>query len=116
MGSEKGSSLIETLVALALLGLIAATFLGALSTAPKARFIADEQASARILAESQMENAKQQDYSLSYAATPIPDEYAGYSAVLDVDPMRNGNIQRITVTIKHHDRDITTLESYKTNR
>ena len=52
MGSEKGSTLIETLVALALMGAIAATFFGALSTAPRARSVANEQASARFLAES----------------------------------------------------------------
>jgi hypothetical protein len=43
-------------------------------------------------------------------------DYPGYSAAIDVDNMRNGNIQKITVTIRHHDRDIETLESYKVNR
>jgi len=116
MKSERGSSLIETLVALALLGIIAAAFLGALATAPKARFISDEQTSASILAESQMENVKKQDYALSYDAAPIPDEYAGYSAIIDANPLRNGNIQKITITIRHHDSEVKTLESYKVNR
>ena len=116
MNSERGASLIETLVALALLGIIGATFLSALSTSTNARFIADEQASAGILAQSQMENVKKQDYTFSYDPAPIPDEYAGYSTVIDVDSLRNGNIQKITVTIKHHNREVTTLESYKVNR
>ena len=114
--SERGSSLIETLVALTLLGIIGAAFLGALATTSNARLIADERASARILAESQMENVKKQDYAFSYGTIPIPDENAGYSATIDADSMRNGNIQKITVTIIHRNREVITLESYKVNR
>ena len=114
--NEAGSSLIETVVSLALLGIISVAFLSALATSSNARFISDEHTSARILAESQMENAKKQTYAFSYDPVPIPTEYPGYSAVIDVDNLRNGNIQKITVTIRHHDRDITQLESYKVNR
>lgn len=116
MKSERGASLIETLVALVLLGIIGAAFLSALTTTTNARAIADERASARILAESQTENITGQPYMFSYNPIPIPDEYAGYSADVVVDPIRNGNIQKITVTIRHHNRDVTTLESYKVNR
>ena len=116
MKSERGTSLIETLVALALLGIIAVAFLSALATSSNARSIADEHASARILAESQMENIKKQTYAFSYDPVPLSTVYPGYSAVVDVDNLRNGNIQKITVTIRHHDRDIETLESYKGNR
>jgi prepilin-type N-terminal cleavage/methylation domain-containing protein len=116
MKSEKGVSLIETIVALALMGIIAVTFLGALATTTNTRSLADERASAKILAESQMENVKKQDYALSYDTVPIPDEYASYSAEILVDSMRNGKIQKITVTIRHKDRDVSTLESYKVER
>ena len=116
MKSEKGVSLIETIMALALLGIIGAVFLGALATTSNARSIADERASAKILAESQMENVKKQEYAFSYDLGPMPDEYAGYSAEIAVDPMRNSQIQKITVTIYHHDQAVTTLESYKVNR
>ena len=114
--SEKGASLIETLVALVLLGIIGAAFLNALAMTSNARSIADERASARILAESQTENLTKQPYAFSYEPVPIPDEYGGYSADVVIDPIRNGNIQKITVTISHHNRDVTTLESYKVNR
>ncbi|MFC2001952.1 hypothetical protein ACFLUZ_05590 [Chloroflexota bacterium] len=116
MKSEIGTSLIEAIVALALLGIIGVAFLGGLATTSKSRLVADEHASARILAESQMENVKKQTYAFSYDPVSIPAEYPGYSAVINIDNMRNGNIQKITVTIKHHDRDIETLESYKANR
>ena len=116
MKSETGASLIEAVVALALLGIIGVTFLGALATTSNSRLIADEHASARILAESQVEEIRKQTYAFSYDPVPIPAEYPGYSAVIDIDNLRNGNIQKITVTIIHHNKNITTLESYKANR
>ena len=116
MKSEKGVSLIETMVALAILGIIAAVFLGALATSSSSRAIADERASAKILAESQMENIKKQEYKFSYDAIPIPDEYTSYAAEVTVDPIRNSQIQKITITIRHQNQDVTSLESYKVNR
>ena len=116
MKSEIGSSLVEAIVALALLGIIAVAFLGALTTTSSTRLIADEHTSARILAESQMESIKKQTYAFSYDPVLVPANYPGYTAVVDIDSLRNGNIQKITITIRHHDRDIETLESYKGNR
>ncbi len=116
MKSENGSSLLETVVALALLGIIGVAFLNGLATSSSSRLIADEHASARILAESQMEDIKKQTYALAYDPVPIPAVYPGYSAAIVTDSMRNGNIQKITVTIRHHSKDITTLEIYKVNR
>ncbi len=116
MKRERGSSLIETIVALALLGIIGVSFLGATATSSNTRLIADEHASARILAEFQMEDIKKQTYAFSYDPVPIPPGYPGYSAVIDIESLRNGNIQKITVTIMHHNKDITKLESYKVNR
>ena len=101
-------------MALAILGLIAVAFLSGLSTASKAVFIADERATAENLAQSQMEYVKNQDYAASYAPAPIPGEYDGYSVMIDVDPLRDGNVQKITVTIEHtNNKEVTTLEDYK---
>ena len=116
MKGEKGTSFLETIVALVLLGIIGVAFLSAVATTSNARLVADEHAVARALAESQMETIKQQDYAFSYVSPSIAAEYAGYSTQIDVDNMRNKHIQKITITVRHHDRDITTLESYKANR
>ncbi len=61
-GGESGVTLIETLVALAVLGLIAVVFLSGLATAARATLIADEQATAESLARSEIEYVKSQDY------------------------------------------------------
>ena len=113
---ERGVLLIETMVSLALLGLLGSSFLWAVSMSSNSRVIADEHVTARILAESQIEYLKEQTYAYSYEAVPVPDAYPGYTAEVDVDTMRNGDIQKLTVTIRHHGRDIETLEDYKVNR
>lgn len=63
--SEKGMSLIEVLIALAILGLVAAAFLSGLTTASKALIIADERTTAESLARTQMESVKQQPYEFA---------------------------------------------------
>jgi len=113
MKSEKGISLIEVLVALALLGIISASFLGAVATTSTARVTADERASAKILAEGLMDTIKKDTYKTSYNIT-IPEEFVGYSANLTVT--NGNNIQELTFLIKHRNRDVLTLESYKVNR
>ncbi|OGO24927.1 MAG: hypothetical protein A2144_04465 [Chloroflexi bacterium RBG_16_50_9] len=116
MKNQNGSSFIEAAVALALLGIIGVTFLGAMATSSTTRTIADEHATSRILAESQMEEVKKQTYAFSYNPITVPPEFDGYYAIIDVDNMRNGNIQKISITIRHHNKEITTLESYKVNQ
>ena len=115
MRCEKGTSLLEVLVALALLGIISVLFLGSVANSSSARVTADTRVSAKILAESLMDNIKKQSYEPSYDIT-IPPEFAGYSANLTVESMANGNIQKLTIVIEHFDSEVLTLESYKVER
>ena len=98
MKGERGTSLVETLVALALLGIIGVVFLVALASSSNARAISYEQATAKVLAESQMEYIRRIPYAFSYNGTAIPDEFVGYSASINATNMRNGNIQEITIS------------------
>jgi len=120
-GSETGVTLIETLVALALLGIIAVVFLSGLATAAKATFIADEQATAESLARSQIEYVKSQDY-IDYTdpehedyltVTPLGSSYS-------IDPPTitsiDVGIQKITVTIERDGESVLTLDAYKVDR
>jgi prepilin-type N-terminal cleavage/methylation domain-containing protein len=113
--SEKGISLIETLAALAILGIIAVAFLSALATTSTARATNDERTSAKILAESIMENIKKSDYAVSYTPT-VPAEFPGYTATVNTTTAKDGNIEKIIIAVQHHNHEVLTLESYKVNR
>jgi prepilin-type N-terminal cleavage/methylation domain-containing protein len=115
MRNEKGSTLLEVLVALALLGIISVLFLSGVANSSTARVTADERVSAKILAESLVDDLKKQAFESSYNIT-IPSEFVGYSANLTVESLANGYIQRLTIVIGHLDRDVLTLESYKVDR
>jgi len=114
-GNETGVTLIEALVALAILGLIAVAFLSGLTTAAQATFIADQRATAESLARSQMEYVK----NLDYVDAPWLYEAEDNGYIVNVaaklldghDP--DDGIQKITVTVEHHDKPVFTLEGYK---
>ena len=139
--SEKGFSLIEVLVALALLGIIAAGFLLAVSTATKAVLIAGERTTAESMARSQMEYVKEQEYMpaeigsvATYFEIDISETHPNYSIwsynrsspppVEDIVAIpwdaeggqaenEDTGLQKITIVIMHHDKEIIILEGYK---
>jgi len=135
--NEKGLTLIEVIIAVALLGIIVVAFFGALSTASKALFIADEQATAESLARSQMEYVKSQSYreaplggqAIYTKLLQIPGGYTIWSVNRDGetedivgvpwDPEGNHSVaegvglQKIRLVIKHHGKEVIKLEDYK---
>jgi len=120
---ESGTTLVETVVALAVLSTIAVTFLTGLVISSKAAFMIDEQATAESLAQSQMEwaqNATYVDEATGYSTAPIPSgkDYINYSATITAEPLHDPDdgIQKVTVTIKHSDKEIIKLEGYKVYR
>ncbi len=121
---ESGATLLETVVALAVLGTVAVTFLTGIYTTSKAAFLADTRATAMSLAQSQMEWAENTTYSYNATATgyppaPIPSgkDYIGYSANITATLVSghssDDGIQKITVTIKRSGADVIKLEGYK---
>ena len=125
-GSETGVTLIETLVALALIGIISVAVLSGLATAAKATFIADERATAESLARSQMEYVKALDYveyidgATEYSPAPIPNgaDYSDYSVTIAVQPVHaiDDGIQKITITVNHDGTAVLTVDNYKVDR
>jgi prepilin-type N-terminal cleavage/methylation domain-containing protein len=121
MKSEKGMSLLETIIAVAILGIISAAFLGALATTSTARATNEERTTAKILAESILENIKTEEYTTTYELDTVwpvdaRDNFPGYTPSLTTTTEKNGNIQKITVTISHHSHEVLSLESYKVDR
>ncbi|MFH1639841.1 MAG: hypothetical protein ABIB93_05990 [Chloroflexota bacterium] len=128
---ESGIALLETLVALVILGMIAAGFLGGLSTAIRADMIITEQSDAESIARSQMEHIKKQGYidfaapgHESYDLITISSDYTLEVTVTPLDPatgqpLESGqdyNLQKITATVERDGKELTTLEGYKVNR
>jgi type II secretory pathway pseudopilin PulG len=144
MRSEKGYTLLEVFIAIALMGLVSVTFLGAIYTASKAVSIADERAAAESLARTEMEYVRSQPYSaarwdytvcsVGRSATSPPswydvdsnpplldNSYAGYSVSVSaeglLEPSIDNEIQKITVTVtRQGGPDIITLEDYRSMR
>jgi prepilin-type N-terminal cleavage/methylation domain-containing protein len=115
--NQSGFSLVETLVALAIVGFISVFFVNSLSTSSSLGASIDEDETAKNLAEYQMEYVKNQDYSTSYEPAPIPEAYGNYTANITVSAVnvRDGNIQKVTVVIAHHGINVTSLQGYKLN-
>jgi prepilin-type N-terminal cleavage/methylation domain-containing protein len=111
--TEKGFSLIEVLIAVGLVGLMAAAFLMAIATASKAVLLADERTTAESLAKSQIESIKEQEYDDTgfYFQISTPTNYEIKDPII-VEELQDG-LQKITVTIMHQDKDVFTLEGYK---
>jgi prepilin-type N-terminal cleavage/methylation domain-containing protein len=145
-GCSRGFTLIEVLVALALFGIIAITFAGGLGTASRAVLIADIRTNAESLARTQMEYVKSHNYTDApdggvapyEKISDIPEYYTIWSVNRDGDIVNGGSsdrvigipwdsetdtavneddgLQKITVVIKHEEREIVTLEGYKVKR
>ena len=141
-GDSNGIGLIETIIALAILGIIAAAFLGGLFTSLKSVAISDERSVALTLAQSQMEYVKSQNYTSAPSGGEVTylkielSEYPNYTinsihrngtisdAIIGVpwDPVSeipsddDNDIQKITITVSHQGDEVFTLEDYKVNR
>ena len=100
--NEKGFSLLEVLIAIAIIGVVCAGFLAAMNNAHKGATIIDQIDTSRALAEGQMEYIKKQPFATSYSPDPtMVNNYPGYSATITTanTAQRDANIQKITVTI-----------------
>lgn len=140
MKGEKGFSLIEVMIAVLLLGIVSVALLSAVSTASRAVFIAEGQASGESLARSEVEYVKSQGYSAapwSYelpSETPpanppdwwdevspphaLPEDYVNYIVTVNVEPLyaTDNGIQKITVVVSAPSGSTVTLESYRSMR
>jgi len=111
VSGQKGTTLIEVLIAIALLGMIAVPFLTALSTSSRALIIADERTTTESLIRSQMEYVKSQEYDADEYAE-IADIPVGYDVYLNVTELVPG-LQNITVTVWRDGEPVLTTSTYK---
>ena len=117
LSSAKGLSLIETIVALAIFGLVAVVFLSGLTMSSKAVMVSHARVAAERLAKRQMEDIKAQDYATSYSEITVPQDLVdqGYDIEPSVEDIHSGELQKITVTVTHNGEVVFQLEDYKLN-
>jgi len=128
-GGSGGFSMLEVVIAIALLGIISVSVLSALQTAALALISADRRATAESIARTQMEWVRFSEYDVELAEghpaysldtqieSTLPPGFSVETTAIrlnkDVDPDDDDGIQHITVTVTHEDRVVVTLEDYK---
>jgi len=121
-GNSRGVTLIEALVAMAIVSIIAVAFLGGLATASRSAARADIRTNAESLARTQMEYVKSQSYSEPDWEYEVP--HNGYRIEVKAQALPKDEdtwfptIQQIKVTVFHHsseDTPVFELTGYKTN-
>jgi len=115
---EKGIALVESLIAVAIVGSTLVAFVVALSTGSIAVRENDQEVVAQSLARTQLEYTKGYPYDPIPASYPTVNATAGYAISVNVTatPDTDTDIQKITVTISREGEDILTVVDYKVNR
>ena len=110
-----GFSLLEVLVATAILAIFVVVLVSALGTASRALIVNDSRQTAKNIAESQMEFVKKAPYSFAYSP-PAPVE-SNFSSTVSVTtlPGKGSNIQKVTIRVLFSGDPAYTLEGYKVN-
>ena len=118
--NQTGMTLIETIVAIAILAAIGVVFLGGLVVCSKGTLESDQQATAESVARCQMEWVQGLTYvdnTTQYTPANLDNfnDYEGYSANITVAPLHSPDdgIQQITITVLHHGNWVMSLEGYK---
>ncbi len=122
MKDNRGFAFLETIVALALLGIIAASFLGGIGTATKATMIVDEQATAESLVRTEIEYIK--NYAYQYDPTEYPVDPSinfsgGWSMPNPAVEALHGTddgIQKVTIIVRRDGKDKLSALIYKVDR
>ena len=114
---QRGSTLLENVIGVGLLGAIGVVFLVAIATSLSSAGLVEEVCTAENLARTQMEDIKSQTYSdtNSYGVTVTPPgDYAVSIAVVDESPALNPDtLQRVIVIVSRSGTQVLRLESFK---
>jgi type II secretory pathway pseudopilin PulG len=115
---ERGISLVECIVAIAILGGAVLTLVLTMSGGALAVRENDRQAVAQGLARTQLEYVKNHAYdpgATTYPAVSVPEGY-GISVGVTAVPGAGADIQKITANVTRDGAVILSAEDYKVNR
>jgi prepilin-type N-terminal cleavage/methylation domain-containing protein len=116
--SERGVSLVESLVAVAILGTALVMFMSGLSTGLLSTGRIDRLSTAHELARSQLEDTKAQAFVIAPYTYPSVAAPAGYTVTSEATDAGNGDsaVQLITVVVTKDTEVLFTLEGLKVDR
>lgn len=115
---EKGLSLVESIVAMAIVGVVVVAFAVAMSSGVIAVRENDQEVAVQSLARTQLEYIKGYPYvpeATTYPSVNTTDNYSISVAVTAV-PDTDANIQKVTANISRDGHLLLTVEDYKVNR
>jgi type II secretory pathway pseudopilin PulG len=116
---ERGITLVESIVAIAILGGGIITMVITMSGGALAVRTNDQMAIAQGLARTQLEYVKNHTYdsgATTYPSVSVPDGYSITVGVTTVPPGAGPYIQKITTNVTRDGAVIMTAEDYKVNR
>jgi type II secretory pathway pseudopilin PulG len=115
---ERGIGLVESLVAIAILGVSVTALITDLSAGSIAVNVQSDAVLAQSLAQSQLETIKGATYDTAGTSYTVISAPSGYAVSVNTNSSiySNNNIQKITVTVTHSGNPILVVEDYKVNR
>lgn len=134
LGNQKGTSLVEVLLALAIFGAIVVSLFIALNVSHRTTFSVNRQTTAESLTRAELEYVKSCDYddvnnppvygldpNIDLEAEPYNGRYSITVAAERLDPKGDGTenddgIQKVTVEVYHDGELVVATESYKVKR
>ncbi len=113
LGNERGATLVEVAVAVALVAVVVTVLLNGATTHAMATRSVDGNSVAIQLARTQLEDIKASAYLAAYPVTAIPPsaEYVVSVGVVVEQP----NLERVTVTVTRSGATLLAVEMYKAN-
>ena len=114
---QRGIGLVETLVAVAILGTSVVAFVATLSTGSLAVSEHDQETIAQRLAQNQIEYTKNQVFDPAGLYTVLATP-AGYTVTIATNPVAGADddMQKITVTVLRDGSGVFEVSGYKVNR
>lgn len=115
---QEGVGLVETLIAVAILGVTLVALLAAISTGSIGVATTEKRVTAENLARSQLEYTKSQPYQAAPASYVTVTPPAGYAVSAEATSIPGGDssIQQITVIVTRGAETLLTVEDFKVDR
>ncbi|MBI4289725.1 MAG: prepilin-type N-terminal cleavage/methylation domain-containing protein [Chloroflexi bacterium] len=122
---QRGLTLIEVVISVALMGLLGAALLQGLSGVARGQGKGDERVGAVVAGRAQLESVKQSPYDATVTTTPgpaylaLPTQATVGGVLFDMETIGqqvDTGVQLVTVMVSNGGQEITRLQAYKVNR